>query len=171
LRENTTGHAPAQATTVRVRHDGAALHVEFACQDTEPWATITQRDGPLWEEEVVELFIDPVGDAQCYFEIEVNPLGTVLDLVLRKNRSGYARNFAWDCENLLATARPTTQGWGATLVIPFSSVSAGSNREWRVNFTRIDRPRQAQRELSAWSPTLLNTFHAPGRFGVLRFAE
>jgi hypothetical protein len=171
LRENGSGRAPAQATTVRVRHDGAALHVEFFCQDAEPWATITQRDGPLWQEEVVEVFLDPVGDGASYFEFEVNPLGTVLDLVLRKNRSGYTRDFAWDCEHLGTTAERTADGWRATLVIPFASLAGTAQGAWRVNFTRIDRPRSAERELSAWSPTLLNTFHAPDRFGVLRFTE
>jgi hypothetical protein len=38
-----------------------------------------------------------------------------------------------------------------------------------VNFSRIDRPKDQPLELSAWSPTLVRSFHVPGRFGVLRF--
>jgi hypothetical protein len=153
-------------------HDGTALSVRFECEDSEPWATITQRDGPLWEEEVVEVFIDPVGDGECYFEFEVNPLGTVLDLVLRRIRSGYRKDFAWDCEDLRTHVERTPSGWNATLRIPFTSLIAEPplpGADWRVNFTRIDRPRDRERELTAWSPTLLPTFHAVERFGVLRF--
>jgi len=163
---------PQQATTVRLRRDDAALHLEFVCVDAEPWATITQRDGPLWEEEVVEVFIDPVGDRECYFEIEVNPLGTVVDLVLRRNRSGYARDFAWDCEGLTVDVVQTVDGWRTNLSFPFTALTdgpPGTGTEWRLNFTRIDRPRNRERELSAWVPTLLATFHAPERFGLLRF--
>lgn len=172
FRENVSGAAPEQGTTVACAWDERELRVRFECMDREPWATIVQRDGPLWEEEVVEVFVDPVGDGASYFEIEVNPLGTVLDLVLRRNRSGYKKDFAWDCEGLRAEVRRTAAGWNAELAIPIASLVAEPPRagsEWRVNFTRIDRPRDRERELSAWTPTLLATFHAPERFGVLRF--
>jgi hypothetical protein len=152
--------------------DDAALCVRFECEDSDPWATMTQRDGPLWEEEVVEVFIDPVGDGTCYFEFEVNPLGTLLDLVLRRNRSGYTKDFAWCCEGFEARVERTAAGWTAELRIPFASIIAEApviGAEWRVNFTRIDRPRGGERELTAWAPTLLGTFHAVERFGVMRF--
>lgn len=170
--ENATGFPPAQRTTVACAWDEHELRVRFECVDAEPWATITQRDGPLWEEEVVEVFLDPVGDGACYFEFEVNPLGTVLDLVLRRNRSGYKKDFAWDCDGLRAGVQRTADGWNAEIAIPFASLVAEPPRagsEWRANFTRIDRPRNRERELSAWAPTRLATFHAPERFGVLRF--
>jgi hypothetical protein len=147
--------------------------VRFVCTDADPWATITERDGPLWDEEVVEVFLDPVGDSACYFEIEVNPLNTVVDLALRRIRSGYRKDFRWDCEGLETTAVTTEHGWTAELRIPFAALSAEPPRpgtEWRANFTRIDRPRGRDRELSAWQPTRLATFHVPERFGVLRFA-
>ena len=88
LRETVTGGAPNQATELRVAVSGAHLRVLFDCADQDVWATKTMRDDRLYEEEVVEVFLDPVGDLECYFEIELNPLNTVLDLVLRKSPSG-----------------------------------------------------------------------------------
>ncbi len=44
------------------------------------WATIQRRDGYLWEEEVVEAFMNPDGDGRNYKEFEANPLGTIMDL-------------------------------------------------------------------------------------------
>ena len=35
------------------------LHVRFDAQDPSPWFTKTARDDRLWEEEVVEIFLDP----------------------------------------------------------------------------------------------------------------
>lgn len=173
LRENVTGAAPLQATEVRVAWDAEEVRALFHAHDTHPWATITQRDGPLWEEEVVELFLDPVGDGECYFEIEVNPLNAVLDLVLRRNRSGYKKDFAWACEGFRSVTARMDAGWAAELSIPFRALAADPPRagaKWRANFLRIDRPAGAPRELSAWSPTHRATFHAPERFGALVFA-
>ena len=41
---------------------------------------------------------------------------------------------------------------------------------WRVNLYRIDQY-EWQQELYAWSPTRCETFHVPGEFGELVFAE
>jgi hypothetical protein len=172
FRENVSGQDPEQATQVRCARNERELRVLFICEDREPWATFTQRDGPLWEEEVVEVFLDPIGDGECYFEFEVNPLNTVLDLVLRRSRSGYKKDFSWDCDGLRTFVRRTADGWNAELAIPFLSIGSALPRHgdiWSVNFTRIDRPKNRDRELTAWSPSLRGTFHTPDRFGKLRF--
>ena len=163
-----------QGTQVRCAWDDAEIRLLYSCIDEYVWATYTRRDGPLWEEEVVEVFIDPVGDAKGYFEIEVNPLNAVLDLVLRENRSGWKKDFAWDCDGFRSAIQRTEIGWNAELAIPF--VALGSTpvvlgQEWRMNFCRIDRPMDIPRELSAWSPSLMSTFHDPRRFGRVRFVE
>ncbi len=173
LRETVSGAVPEQATSVRVAWSAEELRVLFHAEDTHPWATLTERDAPLYEEEVVEVFLDPAGDLESYFEIEVNPLNAVLDLALRRNRSGYVKDFAWRCEGLRTAVRKTADGWNAELAIPFRSLMAEPPRAgdcWRVNFSRIDRPPGVPRELTAWSPAGRANFHTPERFGVLQFA-
>jgi hypothetical protein len=174
FRENVHGGLPLQATHVRCAWDEAEFRVLFTCIDAHVWATMTQRDGPLWEEEVVEVFLDPVGDVQNYFEFEVNPLNAVVDLALRRNRNGWKKEFTWDCEGFRSAVERTDTGWNAELAIPFHSILAEplvAGAEWRVNFYRIDRPMDIPRELTAWSPTLMGTFHEPRRFGRVRFVE
>jgi hypothetical protein len=174
LRKTGTGDEPEQGTQVCVAWNDAELRVVFDAVDTDPWATLTDRDAPLYTEEVVEVFLDPVGDLESYFEIEVNPLNAVLDLVLRRSRSGYVKDFGWRCDGLRTLARRTDHGWGVEMAIPFASLIAEPPRagsQWRVNFFRIDRPQGKDRELSAWSPTKLGTFHVPQKFGVLEFVE
>jgi hypothetical protein len=172
LYEVETGAAPQQATTVKVARSGEDLRVLFICVDAEPWATMTRHDDKLYEEEVVEVFLDPVGDLEVYFEIEVNPLNTVLDLVLRKAPSGRKKDFAWNCEGLRTAVQRTAHGWNAELAIPFESLMPDSAQmpAWRCNFTRIDRPKGQPRELSAWSVTGAPNFHVAERFGVLRLS-
>lgn len=172
LHDVATGASPQQSTAVKLAWDASELRILFDAIDVHPWATFTERDAPLFQEEVVEVFLDTVGDHECYFEIEVNPLNAVMDLVLRRNRSGYAKNTAWRCEGLRTAAKISETGWSAEFSIPFASLTSdppSSGAEWRGNFLRIDRPKGVERELTAWSPTGLKNFHVPERFGILRF--
>jgi hypothetical protein len=174
LRDTVTDAAPRQATAVKIAWDAAELRVLFEMTDSHVWATQTKRDGPLWDEEVAEVFLDPVGDLESYFEFEVNPLNTVLDLVARKNRSGYAKDFGWKCEGWRTAVSRSAAGWCAEMAFPFSSVAAAApaaGARWRINFYRIDRPVGVERELSAWSPTGRANFHTPERFGFLEFVN
>jgi hypothetical protein len=174
LCDTATGAPPQQPTRLQIGWTPDELRVLFHCADRLPWATLTQRDAPLYEEEVVEVFLDPVGDLANYFEIEVNPLNAVFDLVLRRNRSGYVKDSAWQCEGLRTAARLAAESWTAELAIPFRSLVAEPPQpgtQWRGNFFRIDRPPEVPRELTAWSPTGRGTFHMPERFGVIEFRE
>jgi len=172
-----TAAAPKQGTEVRAAWSEEEWRLLFIADDTDPWATMTQRDAPLYEEETIEVFFDSVGDLESYFEIEVNPLGTVLDLVLRKSRSGYKADRAWQCEGLRTLVRRHDGGWSAEMAIPFASVTNSPPRtgsRWRANFCRIDRPSRdgtLPRELTAWSPPLRASFHTPERFGVIEFGD
>ena len=172
LLDNLTGSDPRQATRVTVGRTSGELNLFFECEDAQPWATITRRDGPLFQEEVVEVFLDPFGDLECYFEIELNPLNTVFDLMLRRVGKGWRKEFGWQCEGLETRTALTPGGWTGSLSIPFAAMTPNppnSGSVWRANFLRIDRPPGVPRELSAWSPTGRNTFHVPGRFGFLEF--
>ncbi len=53
-----SGAVPEQPTSVRVLWDDEYLYVAFECVDADVWATIEERDGGLWDEEVVEVFVD-----------------------------------------------------------------------------------------------------------------
>jgi Carbohydrate family 9 binding domain-like len=172
LRETVSGHPPKQSTRLQLAWDALECRILFTAEDIHPWATLTERDAPLYQEEVVEVFLDPVGDLECYFEIEVNPLNAVLDLVLRRNRSGYVKDFAWRCEGLRTAVARDDTGWRAELSIPFSALTSAppsNGSRWRANFLRIDRPPGTERELSAWSPTGRANFHLPERFGFVEF--
>lgn len=172
LKETVTGRAPVQATSLKTAWSTSALHLLFHAEDIEAWGTLTRRDDPIFNEEVIEAFLDPVGDLESYFEIEVSPLNVVCDLVLRRTRNGYRKEFGWDCEGLQTSVTKTPAAWNAELLIPFQSLCADlpvPGSRWRANFFRIDRPRKVPAELSAWSPTGMRRFHVQQRFGILEF--
>jgi hypothetical protein len=174
--EAITGASPQQGTEVRCAWNAGEWRILFHASDSDAWATMTERDASLYEEETVEVFLDPAGDLESYFEIEVNPLGTVLDIAFRKSRSGYKGDRAWDCEGLRTLVRKNAEVWTVEIAIPFASVTntpPHPGTRWRVNFCRIDRPSRdgsIPRELTAWSPPMRANFHTQERFGVVEFA-
>jgi len=170
------------ATQVKAIYDDSNLYVSLRAQDDDIWATMTQRDQPLWEEEVMEVYLDPDGDGLNYAEFEINPLGTVIDLLIPKpgDQEDSRKCAQWNCEGLKTGVRvfgtvdnrtDTDLGWTAELAIPWASVPGVKRLPpqpgdvFRVQFYRIERRKGAEDEpiCLAWSPT--NTFHAPAHFG------
>ena len=119
------GSAPAQdKTTVRLVYDQDALYVRYDCDDTDIWGEATARDSAIYDEEVVELFIAPGAATPVdYYEFEISPLGTLLDLSLHSpdgDRRTMTSDFAWDCPGLRWRAEryDANNHWRAYLVVP-----------------------------------------------------
>jgi hypothetical protein len=179
------GSAPAQQQThVRIAFDSDNFYVRFDCDDTDIWAEATARDSHIYDEEVVELFIAP-GEAHPthYYEFEVSPIGTLLDLDVHSpdlERRTLRANFAWNCPGLQWSAErnDAANHWRAYLVVPWRSIggSVGAGgvvpQDWRANFYRIERPHGQPPEFSCWSPTMSDPadYHRPAYFGYLRLA-
>ena len=73
--------APAdERTEMRMLWDDRCLYVRFVAADGDLVGTFKRRDDPIYEEDVVELFIEPYADKPFYYEFEVNPIGTVMAL-------------------------------------------------------------------------------------------
>src|SRR5713226_2219292 len=78
---------PRFSTEAAVAWDNANLYVAFTCRDSDPWSRMKNRDDHLWEEEVVEVFLDPHGNGQNYPELEVSPHNVVVDLLIPRPRA------------------------------------------------------------------------------------
>jgi hypothetical protein len=181
LRRATDAAAPRLATSVAVWYDDDYLSVLFSAADDHVSATHLQHDAPLYEQDVVEVFVAPESIAD-YYEIEVSPRGTIFDA--RIHSPGGVRDTmkvdrAWNCEGLFAVVRQIVESDGVTSIdtlirIPFAALGRSTpapGEEWRANFFRIDRHPQFDDEFSAWQPTMRvpADFHVTKAFGVLRF--
>lgn len=173
------GSGPAgQQTVARVCYDSQTLYARFDCDDRDIWGTYTRRDEPIYDEEVVELFLSPgEADPVRYFEFEVSPNGVLLDAAVYNptgQRAELEVDFSWNCPGLRWQAvRDDAAGhWWALLAIPWAAVGASDKLPvvWRANFYRIERPRDAGPEFSCWSPTMTDPadFHKPAYFGLLK---
>jgi hypothetical protein len=138
---------PAFPTEAAVTWDATHLYVAFACTDPEPWARQTSRDARLWEEEVVEVFLDPDGDGREYAELEVSPTNVVVDLLSPAPRAGGAGARRWDIVGLQTAVRRHAAGWVAEMAIPWTSLAGAGvttaprpGDQWRLGLYRIERP-------------------------------
>jgi hypothetical protein len=59
LRNVTDGGRPRQGTSVGLFYDHEALPLVYRGADDEVVATYLDHDQPLWEEDVVEVFLSP----------------------------------------------------------------------------------------------------------------
>jgi len=173
LRSATDGAAPRLPTTVAAHHDGTILTIVFTGDDDGVIATHAGHDAPLWQEDVVEVFLAPERP-QRYFEIEVNPIGTTFDAVIDSPegvRATMRADLGWTCEGLFAAVRTTPSSLDVVIRIPFASLGAGARDGWLANFYRIDRSHHHGDEFMAWQPTMKTPadFHVPAAFGRLRF--
>lgn len=169
--------------------DKENLYIAFLCSDPDIWATLVNRDAPIFEEEVVEVYLDPDGDGENYLELEVNPRNTVTDIFMNKPYSeGGKADWKWNLESFqsvvtvdgtLNNPKDVDRGWQVEMAIPWRNFRKFSpdialppkpGDKWRINLYRIERMRvgETREELTAWSP--INTFHAPQRFGVVQFS-
>ena len=176
LQRVTDGTAPRLATSVGLYYDDDHLNLMYRAQDDEVVATYLEHDEPLWEEDVVEVFLAP-DDSTTYFEIEVNPLGTTFDARIESPdgvRATMRADLSWTCQGLFAAIR-RQEGIVETIVrIPFGSFGGprpGKGTRWRANFFRVDRSPTHGDEYSAWQPTMKAPpdFHVVAAFGSLLF--
>lgn len=174
-----------QPTAVRVAHDGAQLYVCFQCVDRDIWGRAAGRNAPIYDEEVVEMFLSPGAEPTRYVELEANPRGAWFEARIDspdRQRRTMRVDRDWVCAGWQRAvrvrgdlARRDNQHvwWCAEWAIPFAALGSAPPRpgeRWRANFYRIDRAGDGQ--FSAWSPTLADPpdFHVPDRFGHLVFA-
>ncbi|MDR6879109.1 carbohydrate-binding family 9-like protein [Bacillus sp. 3255] len=176
LVEVVTGGRPRLETRFRACWTTDALHVRFECEDDHVVATMVRRDDPIYEEDVVEVFLDPKGTGREYYEFELSPRGVEFDALIRNDLEGRIEaDIAWDAQGLHTSVSDAADGWRHyELQIPFADLLEGSplpGTDWGWNVYRIDDDVEGNRHYWAWSPTGKVNFHIPQRFGTLVFVK
>ena len=178
FRLNLDGAPSPYETEARALYDDTFLYFSFRCRDDNIWATFKTRDQHLWDEEVVEVFLQADPHRTSYIELEVNPLGTMLDIYLLDVRkplhyeSWNSQKLKWGVQVFgTVDAKNGDQEWTCEIALPLEDIVTAKNLppqagdRWRLNLYRVERvPKPA---LLAWSPTLKDDFHLPGKFGEI----
>jgi len=182
----------AYETSFRAAWNEAGLFLRFDATDPNPWHTMTTRDEHLWEEEVVEIFIDVNRSGRDYAEIEISPGNVVCDVRMASPWPNKSMDLAWNMDGLETRVKTRkgaagkTTGWTATAFLPWSgfrslpsataiALPPKPGDRWRFNLFRVERPGgKAAPEQDAvevaWSETGEPSFHVPKAFRDLVFA-
>ncbi|MFY0601992.1 MAG: carbohydrate-binding family 9-like protein [Cyclobacteriaceae bacterium] len=138
-------------TRVKMQWDSAFLYIAAEIEEKHIWATKLEKDMALYHENVFEVFIDTDGSTHHYYELQINALGTVWDLMLTKPyRDGGVPISNWDIEGLkkcigingtLNDPSDTDTSWIVELAIPFKALAKDSKQPegqiWRINFSHV----------------------------------
>lgn len=178
LVEAGSGGKPTLASTVQSFWTEEALYYRFVCEDDRIVATLSGHDAPIYEEDVVEVFLSETHDIQSYKEFEHSPANVQFDATIINNLDGtYKVNLDWHAEGWETTVDKNEDGSELTYIwkMPFVNFEGGTpkaNDEWLMNCYRIDRGESEQEDqYMAWSQTGIVDFHTPRRFGTLRFVD
>jgi hypothetical protein len=152
-----------------------ALYVAFETSDLEVKAEKRERDGPMWEDDCVEFFLDPTGTGAVYFEIGINAANCIHDyLQVRRKGTGPAAYTGYTAEGMVsAAAARQGGGWIVEAAIPWSDLRTASHmppqsgETWLFNVVQMDRDSSGTR--AATLSPLKSSAHDVALFSRLGF--
>jgi hypothetical protein len=198
--EGTLKPKPRFRTRVKMMWDDTYFYVAAQMEEPHVWGTLTERDSVIFHDNDFEIFLNPSCDTRNYYELEVNALNTVWDLLLRKpyREGGQADNTytitglktAVRVHGTLNDPRDTDTGWDVEIAMPWAAFNAHtttpappkSGDVWKVNFSRVEwetavvdgkyKKVEGKKEDNwVWSPMGLIDMHLPDRWGTVVFKK
>jgi hypothetical protein len=180
------GSESAPETWARLLWDDTSLYIAFEVGDDHLRCTFEGHDAHLWEQDAVEVMIDPEGDGDGlnYFELQLSPTGLVFDTRFDRPRQPPPIGHAGFDSGLRGEAAlrgrvnddEADEGYTAELAIPWSAFRQGhppiepprAGDRWRIALYVLDAQPGGQRGVG-WSAPLVPDFHVPERFGRVTF--
>lgn len=191
---------PRFASRVKMLWDHQYFYIAADLAEPHVWATLTKRDSVIFQDNDFEVFIDPNGDRNEYYEFEINALNTGWDLFLPKPyRDGGKAQDNWDIIGLktavhingtLNDPKDKDKGWSVEIAMPWKALAEYAHKatpphdgdEWRVNFSRVEwqheiiagqyrKVAHTKEDNWVWSPQGVIDMHRPEMWGVVHFTE
>lgn len=147
---------PATSTRFKLLWDNDNLYVYCRFDEEHIWATLKEHDQSIFQDNALEMFIDPDGDTHNYMEFQINAFSAVWDLLLNKPpRNGGPSITDWDIKGLkkavfidgtLNNPADKDKFWGIELAVPLRTFRFGGSNSmpkvgstWKMNVTRVQR--------------------------------
>lgn len=188
-----TGKPAVSKTEGRVLWNSKYLYIGFKAYDRDIWGYLTKRDSPTYFEDVLEVFIKPdlKTKLDCYYNFEINALGTVYDAFnVSRNAGGKDQHrwARWNCRGLktgitiagtLNNCEDEDEYWQMEAAIPFASLPALKGKcpqpgdLWKFHLARYDYSVYLRNgvELSSCARLTRADFHNVNEWRLMRFAE
>ncbi len=152
-------------TRFKIVHDNSFLYI--AAELDEPAmnqlkATIKERDGKVFHDDSLEIFIDANHDRASYKHFVINSLGTVYDS--ERRQGGHVGTGKWNSPGIKTATSKLDNKWLLEVAIPFVDLGISGNI-WGINIAR-ERQAGGKLQLSTFVP-LNGGFHEPAKFASL----
>ena len=152
-----------EKTSFKIAYDKENVYIAVECSESNPDIMQTSNMS-IWDDDAIELFLDPSGQKQMYWHFAVTPAG-------RKDEFWLSKQFNARAEY---AAGKNSHGYTVEIRIPKTSLwqmynEAGSsvnNNCWAVNVAR-HRPKSADECFTSWSYTGEGGFHNPANMGLI----
>lgn len=186
--ETMNGSPAAFHANGMITWDADNLYVAFEVADDFLRSSFTHHDDHLWEQDTVEVMVDPGADGQNYFEIQVAPTGQVFETRYDTRRQPQPfGHMDWTSNVRQRVALrghvnddDDDQGYTVEMALPFSAFATGtppaavptSGTTWGINLYVMDaRDDDEAMRYAAWSPPRVGDFHATQRFARVTFND
>ena len=178
---NRDGSSSPLKTEAKVLYDDRFIYFCTRFVDENVWSTMKKRDEHLWTEEVMEIFLRADRAQASYIELEVNPLGTLIDIFLLDVRHPLHYE-SWNSEKIqwavhvdgTVDGKPGDKEWTCEVALPLEDVVPAPNippkpgDHWLLNVYRVEKlPAVAG---LAWSATG-GDFHQTDKYGEIVFTD
>ncbi|HZI33242.1 MAG TPA: carbohydrate-binding family 9-like protein, partial [Candidatus Binatia bacterium] len=190
---------PRFRTRARMLWDDHYLYLAAELEEPDVWATLTNHDSVIFQDPDFEVFINPNGETQPYYEFEMNALNTTWDLRLNKPYMDQGKpDNAWEIPGAKTAVHvngtlnhpgDTDQGWTVEMAFPWEALSQDARHagppadgeQWRINFSRVEwritttngvcqKVPGVPEDNWVWSPQGVVDMHRPEMWGVVQFS-
>ncbi|MDD5704332.1 MAG: sugar-binding protein [Kiritimatiellae bacterium] len=150
---------PANETAFRVAYTPQTLYVRVQCasRGAKPRVAVRDHDGPVFTDDAIELFIEPVAGTGRFYQFVANAIGARFEAF----GADASWNGAWE-------AIPSVQegSWTLTFAIPFATLGIEPATGMTVGFN-LARDDRLGNQLQSWADLGGGAFANPGQFGRL----
>lgn len=165
-------------TTVKALRDSENLYFAFDCEEPMIDKILSSKrssdDTEIWKDSSVEIFLNPTNDRNVYYQLMINPDGSLSDLAQNKKEDKYGMNWKWNSGARVAAAKGA-KNWTVEIAIPMKNIQGlDLNKDFPANFCRNRNLKTADTShavLFTWSPFLKIGFQDIDNFGYVTFKE
>jgi hypothetical protein len=180
--------ALADATEAKLTWDDQFLYLFVSSEDADVYSPFDKHDDHLWENDVVEMFIDADGNKRGYVELQVNPRNVTFDTWFVTGRPNRDDSFdaglqtAVVVHGTLDDREDGDAGWDVEMAIPLAAVKGKDpamkvnvppklGDVWHLNVVRGEAPESSGKTAASWNRITCEDFHGLDRMLSVQFAD
>jgi hypothetical protein len=151
------------------RRDSENLYLAFMCDEPQMdkllGAEYERNNMNIFKDALFEIFLNPSGDRKNYFQVCVNPVGSLTAI-------SYPTRQPWTAP-ITVKAFKDKRAWSAELTVPLSALPGLKTSGFPVNFSynRQLNSEAKYQKLYSWSRFIKESFHEIDNFGNMVFDD